>query len=320
MTSRQKKKTSRRKNSLGFCFALLLCLFHAQCTRPAAVALDPESRAFYEYARLIMTSEENKIFSRLQDENSRQEFIEEFWAKRDPDPETEENEFKTEFYRRIDYANKHFNEGVPGWKTDRGRIYIYMGPPDKFEEFFTHNDPEVRGSILWWVYYDYELGIEFVDRTGMNHFELRNYTGDFFGAMEKMKLGQVGLTDQGLRVKKIDFELTYDEKAREVVVTIPQKAFPGGIQDEAVVQLHFEFFIYDRDGRRVKRFATERNLNLKEEGGGEAVRFRFPLELESGGYYIDCLVYGEAGTLPKVRKIFEVVIKSDEKEKALKSR
>ncbi len=305
-----------------FCLGFFLSLFLVQCSRQPAVALDPESRTFYEYARLIMTSEENKIFSRLPDEASRKEFIEEFWAKRDPDPETEENEFKNEFYRRIDYANKHFNEGVPGWKTDRGRIYIYMGPPDKFEEFFTHNDPEVRGSILWWVYYDYELGIEFVDRTGMNHFELRNYTGDFFGAMEKMKLGQVGLADQGLRVKKIDFELAYEENTREVVVTLPLKAFQGGSQVEGEsVELHFEFFVYDREGRKVQRFGAERKLNLKEEEGrrAEAAKFRFPLELVSGGYYIDCLVYGEAGALPKLRKIFEVVIKEDGKKEATES-
>lgn len=279
------------------------------CSRAPRLQLDPESQRFYEYARLIMTGEEDKIFSQLTDAASRQEFIEEFWAKRDPDPETEENEFKNEFYRRIDYANKHFREGVPGWKTDRGRIYIYMGPPDKFEEFFTHDDPNIRGSILWWIYYDYELVVEFADRNGMSHFEIRNYSGDFFGAMEKMKLGQIGLTEKGLKVQKVDFDLAPSEAGQGVTVSLPFKAFhlpsAGG---ELTANLIFEFFIYDKEGRKVQRFQQERKLSLKEEDAAKmkTVEFSFSLGVDPGDYYVDCLIYGQGGTFPKVRKIFEM--------------
>jgi GWxTD domain-containing protein len=294
--------------------AIIICFWLLSFCVPAPrVKLDPESQSFYEYARLIMTSEENKIFQQLRDEKARHEFIEEFWAKRDPDPETEENEFKNEFYRRIDYANKHFNEGIPGWKTDRGRIYIYMGPPDKFEEFFTHNDPEVRGSILWWIYYDYQLVIEFVDRRGMNHYEIRGYEGDFFGAMEKMKLGQIGLTDKGPRVNKADFDLSFDEASREAVLRLPLKFFHFLTEGEELVsRLLFEFYIYRTDGEKVQRFKEERNLNLKEadQEKMKTADFRFALKLAPGDYYLDCLVLSEDGTFPRCRKIFEIKIKS----------
>ena len=69
-------------------------------------------------------------FKRLQTDEEREQFIEQFWLRRDPTPDIAENEFKEEHYRRIAYANEHFASGIPGWKTDRGRIYITFGPPD----------------------------------------------------------------------------------------------------------------------------------------------------------------------------------------------
>ena len=69
----------------------------------------------------------------LSNDEERDQFIEAFWQRRDPTPDTEENEFKEEHYRRIAYANEHFAAGIPGWKTDRGRIYIVFGPADEIE-------------------------------------------------------------------------------------------------------------------------------------------------------------------------------------------
>src|SRR5271169_4945983 len=66
-------------------------------------------------------------------DEERDNFIEAFWQRRDPTPDTEENEYKEEHYQRIAYANEHFAAGVPGWKTDRGRIYIVFGKADEVE-------------------------------------------------------------------------------------------------------------------------------------------------------------------------------------------
>lgn len=81
----------------------------------------------------IITPEERAAFKQLSNDEERDNFIEAFWQRRDPTPDTEENEFKEEHYRRIAYANEHFAAGVPGWKTDRGRMYIVYGPPDEIE-------------------------------------------------------------------------------------------------------------------------------------------------------------------------------------------
>ena len=81
----------------------------------------------------IITDEERSAFLKLSNDEERDQFIEQFWLRRDPTPDTEENEFKEEHYRRIAYANEHFAAGIPGWKTDRGRIYIVFGPADEID-------------------------------------------------------------------------------------------------------------------------------------------------------------------------------------------
>ena len=81
----------------------------------------------------IITDEERQAWKRLATDEEREQFIEQFWLRRDPTPDTVENEFKEEHYRRIAYANERYASGIPGWKADRGRIYITFGPPDEIE-------------------------------------------------------------------------------------------------------------------------------------------------------------------------------------------
>jgi len=86
-----------------------------------------------EDVRWIISDQERSAFMQLSNDEERDQFIEAFWQRRDPTPDTEENEFKEEHYRRIAYANEHFAAGIPGWKSDRGRIYIVFGPADEIE-------------------------------------------------------------------------------------------------------------------------------------------------------------------------------------------
>ena len=81
----------------------------------------------------IISDEERKAFMSLSNDEEREAFIENFWLRRNPNPDSPENEFREEHYRRIAYANEHFAAGKPGWKTDRGRIYIMWGPPDSID-------------------------------------------------------------------------------------------------------------------------------------------------------------------------------------------
>jgi GWxTD domain-containing protein len=86
-----------------------------------------------EDVRWIITDEEKSAFMQLSNDEERDQFIEAFWQRRDPTPDTEENEFKEEHYRRIAYANEHYAAGIPGWKSDRGRTYIVFGPADEID-------------------------------------------------------------------------------------------------------------------------------------------------------------------------------------------
>jgi GWxTD domain-containing protein len=81
----------------------------------------------------IITDEERQAFKRLATDDEKTSFIEQFWLRRDPTPDSAENEYKEEHYRKIAYANERFASGIPGWKTDRGRIYITFGPPAEIE-------------------------------------------------------------------------------------------------------------------------------------------------------------------------------------------
>jgi GWxTD domain-containing protein len=93
----------------------------------------PYKKWIEEEVPYIITSEERAAFKKLSTDDEREQFIEAFWDRRNPNPGSPENEFKEEYYRRIAYANEHFASGIPGWKTDRGRIYIMYGPADEVD-------------------------------------------------------------------------------------------------------------------------------------------------------------------------------------------
>ena len=93
----------------------------------------PYKRWLSEEVPYIITDEERSAFKKFTTDDEREQFIEAFWERRNPNPGSPENEFKEEYYRRIAYANEHYSSGIPGWKTDRGRIYITWGPPDEID-------------------------------------------------------------------------------------------------------------------------------------------------------------------------------------------
>ncbi len=113
--------------------------------------LDPVNAEFLSQVRYIITAEERKIFLELPDAD-KEKFREEFWRRRDPDPSTEENEFKDEYFSRIQRANELFiGEGRPGWLTDRGRIYILFGPPmDRVRNPMGGGETGARCSEVWY--------------------------------------------------------------------------------------------------------------------------------------------------------------------------
>jgi GWxTD domain-containing protein len=168
----------------------------------------------------IITDEERKAFKKLANDDERERFIEEFWRRRDPDPDTDENEFKEEYYERIAYANEHFSSGIPGWKTDRGRIWIMYGKPDGRETHpmggaYERPSYEGGGSTttypfeVWFYRYIAGVGsgieIEFVDPTGSGEYRIARNPNEKDAMLMIPGAGltlseQLGLTDKADRI------------------------------------------------------------------------------------------------------------------------
>ncbi len=140
-----------------------------------------------EDVRWIITDEERKTFNLLKSDDEREQFIEQFWFRRDPDPDTDSNEYREDYYQRIAYANEKYTSGIPGWKTDRGRIYIMFGKPDQVESHpsgGSYDRPTWEGGgttstypfEIWWYRYIEGVGsdveIEFVDPTGSGEYRI----------------------------------------------------------------------------------------------------------------------------------------------------
>jgi GWxTD domain-containing protein len=135
----------------------------------------------------IISPEERQAFLQLETNEEREQFIEQFWLRRSSNPDLPDNDFKEEHYRRIAYANEHFASGIPGWKTDRGRMYIMWGPADEIESHptgGTYDRPMEEGGGSTTTYpwetwrYRYMEGIgenviwEFVDPSGSGEYHL----------------------------------------------------------------------------------------------------------------------------------------------------
>src|SRR6202051_1620829 len=135
----------------------------------------------------IISPEERQPFLQLETNEEREQSIEQFWLRRSSNPDLPDNDFKEEHYRRIAYANEHYASGIPGWKTDRGRIYIIWGAPDEIESHptgGTYDRPMEEGGGSTTTYpwerwrYRYLEGIqenvelEFVDPSGSGEYHL----------------------------------------------------------------------------------------------------------------------------------------------------
>jgi GWxTD domain-containing protein len=171
----------------------------------------------------IITDEERKAFKKLETDDERERFIEEFWRRRDPDPDTDENEYREEYYERIAYANEHYASGIPGWKSDRGRIYIQWGKPDEVETHpsggaYNRESYEGGGSTTtypferWFYRYLPGVGsgieIEFVDPTGSGEYRIARNSDEKDAMINVPGAGltlaeEMGLADRGQRLTNL---------------------------------------------------------------------------------------------------------------------
>jgi len=170
----------------------------------------------------IITPQERAAISKLTTDEERENFIKIFWDRRDPSPDTQENEYREAYYERIAYANEHFASGIPGWKTDRGRIYITWGKPDSVESQpsgGSYEKPSYEGSgsattypFETWFYRHLDgvgdgIEIQFVDTTGSGEYRLaRDFNEKYitFGPPQSVDTNASYLREQDMPFNVLD--------------------------------------------------------------------------------------------------------------------
>jgi len=173
-----------------------------------------------EDVRWIITDEERSAFKQLSNDEERDQFIEAFWQRRDPTPDTVENEYKEEHYARIAYANEHFAAGIPGWKSDRGRMYIMYGKPDEIDSHpsgGTYDRPmeEGGGTTSTFPFEDWryryiegigqEVMIEFVDTCMCGDYHMTIDRGEKDALMYTPNAGLTMYEEMGMTSKASRF-------------------------------------------------------------------------------------------------------------------
>ena len=201
-----KKRKIKNRNiliiSIGFIFFNMACTHQYKLRKN----LPPKDKEFLSIVRYIITKQEKKIFLNIS-KNEREQFEIDFWKKRDPDPETERNVYKETYLSRIEESNKLFtSEGRHGWLSDRGRVYIMLGPPDNRQVYpmgYSFYDPPVE---IW--YYGY-FPVLFVDTHRLGSYEL-TLLGNFHMA-ELTKAGMI--LNQDAIKEKLIFDFKLDRKS-----------------------------------------------------------------------------------------------------------
>jgi len=271
------------------------------CTSKPRVNTDPFYEGFYEKTRLIMSDEEIEIYKHLPDAGAKEEFIAEFWKKRDPNPDTEENEVKEDFIERIAYANRWFNENRSknrGWDTERGRILLQLGFPDE-REWGEVPLTDSAGRLLStqrvplerWIYYEYTLYLEFIgDFDGFGTFKLRRIPVNLRTSLDLAKARM----DYGTgKKKKGYFKFSAEFKADNIIVVIPAKRVTfedkeGRMNAEFKVQVS----VY-RDYRKVRDIDLQKTFTATQEEILASKEITFDVAYspdQPGEYYFDIII------------------------------
>lgn len=206
--------------------------------------LDPVNEDFLSKTRYIITREERRTFLLLPD-TEKPQFIEEFWLRRDPDPDTPENEFKMEYFNRLERATRLFvGEGMPGWLTDRGRIHVLFGPPmDRITQPVS-GDAYTRCQEIW--YYG-NFPVVFLDQTCTGSYKLVTYDltllrDNNMTYMHDLSRAQADAQKTSLAGKKlIEFEARLAITTRE----------SGRIEATVVLEIPYERIWYRSEGKKL---------------------------------------------------------------------
>ncbi len=254
--------------------------------------LNPEDKEFLSKVRYIISKEERKDFLELPD-SEKEKFKEEFWRIRDPDPSTDWNEFKEQYFDRIEEANRLFKGGIPGWLQDRGRIYILFGPP-----FERNIYPMQKSSTPREVWYYGQFPVIFVDEMGTGDFKL--VTLNVVHLMELNKAQMASQKDPRPKEKIYGFEVS-TEKIEEggilVTIEIDLKNL-WLVEREGRLETTFELSVevFDANDAKVWEDKKDYPFSILEEDLEKEEKFviEYPLILERGKHTLNLSLLSEA--------------------------
>lgn len=297
---------------------IILCvvLLMAACTKLKPPKLDPVSEEFYNYARYLLTRHEDHIFRNLTTKEAREKFIENFWAIRDPNPDSEENEFKEEIKKRYEYVVKYLRETyIPGWKTDRGMIYIVLGPPLDIQRDTVLTNSRMIGYIQW--YYGYNVAnrlfIRFIDHDGDGTYQIDpNFTSlDLLNALDDLKYQVLKKEDNVAEKTKLKFKLEYKSSENNFYILVePKYVTFEKSEGKVIAKFRINLVVY-RDNKEFSRYSQVKTLKMREEeltGSQAKIVIVFPLRLEKGKYKVDALINDVLGEKSK-KRFFAIKVK-----------
>jgi GWxTD domain-containing protein len=277
---------------LGLSFLLCVLLLDSCAVRQPGKGLDPESEKFLSEVRYLITKGEREAFLKLPLEE-RDQFIKEFWKKRDLDPETEENKFKDEYYQRIKEANRLFTEGgTAGWLQDRGRVYILIGAPDQREAYPRGRSFYDVPTEIW--YYGF-FRIVFIDSHWSGNYRLDPQSAQH---LAEINLGQMRFRPRISKEKQessggvfeLNLEIEKTQKERPtLLVKVPYKNIVLTAEGEKLkTTLELSLAAFDVSQKKVWEYENQYPISLDEgeleELFGQEFVIEIPVPLEKGEY------------------------------------
>ena len=310
-----RKKSKLNINSIGRFLArlllvVLMVVISLELSLPCAAAkakktkLNPEHREFYNYAQYLFTKNERKIFRNLTTDEARTRFIENFWEIRDPSPYTADNEFKLEMEERYEYVSKYFKEGpIPGWKTDRGRIYLMLGAPTAHQEDL-QVDSLNRGSMIQWYYDEYNVYVRFNDYegNGIYRLDLTRVSLALLDVLDNKKYFIVNKEGK-INLENLDIDLSYDNETRELLVVASTKNLNyedvSESSSEMMAKIKVDLVIYQSNKLDdFSKYSEVKSVKVPKEKLLEkkaTISVRIPLELPKGKIKIDAIITDALG-------------------------
>jgi GWxTD domain-containing protein len=267
---------------------LMLLLTYCAAKGRSVRTMPPEDKQFLSEVRYLISKKERKIFKNTTTEE-RRKFIEEFWKMRDPDPNTEENEFRDEYYRRIDQANHLFHEGSQGWLSDRGRILILLGEPERRDVYptgYDFYDPPVE----IWFYGNFPVIFVDYHREGMYRLDPISVR-----RISMLNAAQMQLKPEGIQrhVRPFDFTLALRETGpgqAKLVMEVPYQVTNLLLDEKTktyATRIKLTVRIVDGAGKTVLEKEELRPVTVSNDmlpHLGKNYSIDFPLQLPAGKY------------------------------------